>query len=176
MLYDGVLFPSFTVVMNASKNETVIRKFYSCFQSLDYQGMQACYHPDIRFADPVFPYLKEKDAGAMWHMLTETLKKDNSPWSLTVSNVQVDLLEGSCRWEAQYVFSLTGKMIHNVIDAKFKFHQGLIIEHTDYFNFYRWARMAFGVKGIMLGWTDFFKHKVQDNAQAKLGRFIEKNY
>ena len=49
----------------------LIEKFYTAFQKRDYDGMIACYHPDIHFSDPVFIDLHGKQAGAMWHMLCE---------------------------------------------------------------------------------------------------------
>ena len=51
---------------------------------------------------------------------------------------------------------------------------GKIIDHTDTFDFYRWARMAFGVKGILLGWTPFFKSKVQLTVKKALAKFTSR--
>ena len=53
--------------MNA--NENLIKSFYESFGNLDSDGMIKCYHPDIRFSDPVFPDLKGNEARAMWKML-----------------------------------------------------------------------------------------------------------
>ena len=45
--------------------------FYEAFQRRDHAGMIACYHPLIRFSDPVFTNLRSDEARAMWHMLCE---------------------------------------------------------------------------------------------------------
>ncbi len=156
-------------------NEELIRKFYTCFSKLDDEGMKACYHRDISFTDPIFPNLKGKEPGAMWSMLCDALRKSKDDWKLEFSNVQATDTEGSCRWEAHYTFSLTGRKIHNIIDAKFTFKDDKIIVHNDSFDFYRWARMAFGMTGVMIGWTSFFRKKVQTITQKRLEGFLKRN-
>lgn len=153
-------------------NEKLIHTFYTSFQQLDAEGMKACYHRDVIFADPVFPDLKGKEAGAMWTMLVDTLKKNRADWKLEFKDVQATDTEGSCRWEAHYTFSLTGRKIHNIIDAKFRFREGRIVQHTDTFDFYRWARMAFGPTGVLLGWTSFFRKKLQRTIRKRLNAFM----
>ena len=154
-------------------NEELIRKFYNSFQQLDHEGMSSCYDADIRFSDPVFPYLKKEEVPAMWGMLIDSLKKGKGNWEVSVSNIIVNDVEGSCRWEAKYIFSLTGNKVTNNVMAKFQFRDGKIVEHSDYFNFYKWSRMAFGLKGILLGWTKMFSSKVQQNVEARLRNWME---
>lgn len=157
-----------------NSNQQLIIKFYSSFKQLDVQGMQACYHEDIIFSDPAFPQLKGKEAGAMWHMLIDTLKKNKDDWRLDFSDVEANDENGTALWEAHYTFSLTGRKIHNVISAKFKFKDGKIIQHDDSFDFYRWTKMAFGITGIILGWTPFFKRKLQSKTKARLTSFMKR--
>lgn len=155
-------------------NQQTIQLFYSSFQNLDVEGMKKCYHPNIHFSDPVFPSLNGKEPGAMWSMLIDSLKKNKNAWQCVCKNIIANEVEGSCRWEAHYNFSATGRKVHNIIEAKFKFQDGKIIEHTDRFDFYRWARMAFGMKGILLGWTPFFKAKVQSTVKNTLAKNLSK--
>ncbi|MFN3839769.1 MAG: nuclear transport factor 2 family protein [Cyclobacteriaceae bacterium] len=158
-----------------NSNEQLIHQFYTAFQQLDAASMQACYHDDIRFSDPAFPQLKGKEAGAMWAMLTEALKKNPADWKLEFSNSKADVNTGSCRWEAHYTFSLTGRKVHNIIQAKFRFKEGKIVEHTDMFDFYRWTRMAFGITGLLLGWTPYFRNKLQTTTRKRLDAYLKGN-
>jgi SnoaL-like domain len=151
-------------------NAQLIQSFYTNFQNLDPDGMKKCYHPSIQFSDPVFPSLSGKEPGAMWTMLVGNLKKSKDGWRCEVSNIEANDTDGSCRWEAHYTFSGTGRKVHNIIDAKFRFGDGLITKHDDTFDFYRWARMAFGVKGVLLGWAPFFKKKVQATVKGLLAK------
>jgi SnoaL-like domain len=156
------------------QNHQIIQNFYTSFQQLDVNGMSKCYHTKIHFSDPVFPSLNGKEPSAMWAMLIENLNKNKGGWTCTASHITANDTEGACRWEAQYLFSATGRKVHNIIDASFKFEDGLIIQHVDSFDFYRWARMAFGFKGILLGWAPFFKTKVQTTVKGRLQKFLNR--
>ena len=153
-------------------NAQLIQTFYSCFQNLDAMGMKNCYHPEARFSDPAFPNLTGKKVSAMWAMLTDNLKKGNHPWRLEFGNITASDVEGACHWEAYYTLSATGRKVHNIIEAKFKFNNGLVIEHTDRFDFYRWARMGFGWPGMVMGWTPFFQKKVQVRVNGLLEKYM----
>ena len=133
--------------------------------------MQACYHPESEFNDSAFVGLNAKQVKAMWHMLNETGKE----LTLTYTGITANDKTGKAHWEAWYTFSKTGNKVHNIIDASFEFKDGLIISHKDSFDFYRWAGFAFGFTGKIIGWTPFFKNKVQKAAKENLERFIAKH-
>jgi hypothetical protein len=64
-------------------------------------------------------------------------------------------------------------LVINDIQAFFKIEDGKISQHTDSFDFYKWARQAFGLTGLLLGWTTFFKSKVQKNAMGSLEKYTK---
>jgi hypothetical protein len=152
----------------------LIQTFYESFKNMEVTGMQKCYHPEAHFTDPVFPSLKGKEAGAMWAMLIENLKKSKNPWLLEYSQVKANDATGSCHWEAHYTLSTTGRKVHNIIEATFQFKDGLIVRHVDQFDFYRWARLGFGITGALIGWTPFFKNKVQNKVTHQLEKYLMK--
>lgn len=145
----------------------LIETFYTQFAQRNYAGMNACYAPEIEFADPVFK-LRGKRAKAMWHMLCSGSKG----LELTFSQVQADDQRGQAHWEAKYTFSLTGRRVHNILDATFRFEQGKIVWHQDRFDFWRWSRMALGPTGWLLGWTPMVHKRVQGTALKNLEKFI----
>jgi ketosteroid isomerase-like protein len=149
-------------------HEHLINRFYSSFKQRDYAGMIACYHPDIQFSDPVFT-LSGKQVGAMWHMLCQGAKD----FRLTYRDVQANDETGSVHWEARYTFSSTGRPVHNILDASFKFRDGKIVDHRDHFSFWRWSRQALGPVGLFLGWTPMVRKRVQATAAANLAKFIQ---
>jgi ketosteroid isomerase-like protein len=149
-------------------NESLVHRFYTCFQQLDANGMIACYAPDIVFSDPVFTRLEGRDAGSMWQMLSSRAKE----FRLTFRDIKADEARGSAHWEATYLFSKTGRMVTNIIDAEFEFRDGLIVRHTDSFDFWRWSRQALGLPGIVLGWTPLIRNAVRREAGKGLGQFI----
>jgi ketosteroid isomerase-like protein len=149
-------------------NERLVHSFYSCFQRLDADGMAACYAPDVVFSDPVFPRLEGREASAMWHMLASRARN----FALTFREVKADDERGSVHWEATYLFSKTGRMVTNMIDAEFEFRDGLIAHHTDCFDFWRWSRQALGLPGVLLGWTPLVRDAVRGEARKGLAQFI----
>ncbi|MBL0129885.1 MAG: nuclear transport factor 2 family protein [Chitinophagaceae bacterium] len=152
-------------------NADVISKFYTAFQKLDHQTMNSCYSDDIVFNDPVFGLLRGVEAKAMWEMLCKNARE----FSLTFSNIQlIDAEYATCVWVATYTFSKTGRKVVNHIKAFMKLKDGKIIEHSDAFKLSNWAAQAFGVRGVLLGWTGFMKRKIQQNARKNLVAFIER--
>ncbi|MGC4022312.1 MAG: nuclear transport factor 2 family protein [Cyclobacteriaceae bacterium] len=151
--------------------EQLIRKFYSAFQNKDWKTMQECYHDEISFNDPVFQNLKGKEAKAMWHMLTSSAKD----LVIRFDNIKTDSSSGSCHWEADYPFSRTGRQVHNVIDAKFEFKDEKIFRHDDYFDLWRWSRMALGTSGTLLGWSPIVRNKIRSLAKENLKKFMAAN-
>jgi len=150
------------------QSEQVIKDFYTAFQLKDWKGMQACYHDKIEFSDPVFQNLKGGEVKAMWHMLALAAKDI----IIVFKNIEGGAKTGSCDWDALYSFSRTGRKVHNIIHASFEFRDGRIIKHTDSFDLWKWAGMAFGMSGKLLGWTPFFQSKVRVTARQNLDKFI----
>ena len=148
-------------------NEELIENFYTSFQKLDAEAMVRCYHPDIRFSDPVFPALSGSEVGDMWRMLCSQAKN----FELTFTHVQANDQTGRASWGALYDFSATGRRVHNKIAAEFEFKDGKIIKHTDAFDFWKWSSMALGPVGFLLGWTPMLRRKVQKQASEHLAKF-----
>jgi ketosteroid isomerase-like protein len=151
-----------------SSHTELIERFYTSFAKRDAEGMIACYHPQVRFSDPVFGDLDAREVAGMWRMLCERAQQ----FSLEFSDVRADADTGSAHWEARYLFSATGRKVHNVIDANFRFADGKIIEHRDEFDFYRWSRQALGPTGLLLGWTSMVQNKVRGQAREGLERYL----
>lgn len=151
-------------------NSTLIETFYAAFQQRDYAAMNACYHQDVHFSDPVFVDLHGNQARAMWHMLCER----GQDLQVTFNQVQANGMAGSAYWEATYTFS-TGRKVHNIIDAAFTFQDGLIIGHRDSFDLWRWTRMALGPVGLFLGWAPLVQNKVRATAVHGLNQFIARH-
>jgi ketosteroid isomerase-like protein len=151
------------------KPTEIIEQFYSDFKNLDAETMVACYHKDIVFKDPAFGVLKGDKAKNMWRMLCHSQK--DKDFVINYSDIKFSDGKGSAQWEAHYTFSKTGRKVHNKIMAAFEFKDGLIIKHTDSFNLYRWAQQAFGLTGYLIGWTSFFRKKLQVQTNTMLSKF-----
>ena len=142
----------------------VIDKFCGAFAELDAEAMVECYHEDVVFEDPAFGTLSGERAKNMWRMLCESQK--DKKFIVIHSDVEANTNSGSARWEALYVFSRTNRNIRNKIKAEFKFREGKIIEHKDDFDLYKWSRQALGATCYLIGWSEFFKDKLQNQTKG----------
>ena len=155
--------------MNA--NEELMAKFYTAFQERDYRTMQDCYHDEAVFSDPVFGLLDAEKVRAMWEMLI----KNGKDLSIEFSDPESPDEYGNCEWIAVYTFSATKRRVVNKIKAYMKFADGKIIEHSDAFKLYEWTRQAFGLKGMLFGWTGFMQRAIHRKAVKNLNDFIKRN-
>jgi ketosteroid isomerase-like protein len=150
-------------------NENTITKFYTAFANSNAEQMCECYHPNVQFCDPIFGLLKGNEVCQMWEMLIERSKGN---LKIEFSEIKTTEYTGSAQWIATYNFSKTNRKVVNTIAAKFHFKEGLIIKHTDDFDIWKWAKQAFGLKGLLLGWTGFMQNKIQKEARMSLKKYF----
>jgi limonene-1,2-epoxide hydrolase len=149
------------------ENNQLITNFYNALKAKDYKTMQESYLADAIFNDEVFTNLNGTEAGQMWEMLM----KNEKDLELKFEIISSDDDYVNVRWIAKYTFPKTGRLVINDIQAFFKIDDGKIRQHTDSFDFYKWARQAFGLTGLLLGWTTFFKARVQKTAMGTLEKY-----
>ncbi|SMC72474.1 nuclear transport factor 2 family protein [Pedobacter nyackensis] len=153
-----------------SANEDLIRQFYASFQNKNVQAMQDCYADNATFSDPVFTNLNALEVKSMWAMLL----KNGKDLRIEFKNIREDENGTHAEWDAWYTFSATGSKVHNQIKASFIIENGKIVNHTDEFSFYKWARQALGFTGLLLGWTSFLKNKISTTAKGNLTKFMSR--
>lgn len=151
---------------SAAAHRALIERFYRAFAQRDAATMAACYGPGAHFRDPVFE-LEGAQIGKMWKMLCAR----GADLRIDHANVRADAASGDADWQAWYSFSATGRAVHNIVHARFRFADGLIVEHIDTFDFWRWARQALGAAGLLLGWTPLLRTKVRAQAMQALQRY-----
>lgn len=159
----------FSKLQAMESNKQLLTTFYTAFQNKDYKAMQHCYSDQAVFNDEVFQNLDASQVRAMWEMLI----KRGKDLHVEFTTISADTKTGSASWTAWYSFSQTRRKVVNRISAQFEFEDGKIIRHTDSFDFYAWSRQAMGPTGLLLGWTSFFKSKVQKTAMDSLTRYME---
>lgn len=156
-----------------NENESIMHRFYSAFQVLDYKAMKECYDEDIIFSDPAFGLLRGNEVNAMWEMLCKRAKD----FKLEFSNVHSDNGDeyGTTNWTAYYTFSKTGRRVRNDVKAYMRFGNGKIIEHSDAFSLHKWSRQALGFSGWLFGWSGFFQRAIQKRSRMMLEQFMVNN-
>lgn len=149
-----------------ASNRALIERFYQAFARRDGASMSDCYAASAVFRDPVFS-LEGRRIGLMWRMLCER----GADLRVEFGNLACSGDQGSADWQAWYSFSTTGRPVHNVIHARFRFADGRIAEHVDEFDFWRWSRQALGPAGWLLGWSPMLRAKVRATAMRSLDAF-----
>lgn len=155
-------------------NASTLERFYSAFATLDAEAMASCYDPQVLFEDPAFSLSGRAEVAGMWRMLCDATRSQGlAHWRLEHSGIAADAHSGRAHWEAHYLFSSTGRLVHNRIDARFTFTpEGLIATHTDHFDFWRWSRQALGAPGWLLGWSPWMRTQVRRRAAGSLRKFM----
>ncbi|MCT8340444.1 nuclear transport factor 2 family protein [Flavobacteriaceae bacterium TK19130] len=145
-------------------------QFYSSFTEKNAEGMISCYSDDIHFYDPVFGNLYGAEAKAMWGMLTKNMDANGT---IDYELVEIHELKAIVKWKASYPFGPKRRIVVNNITAELYVEDGKIVKHIDTFNLWKWSRQAFGVPGILLGWTPFFKRKLRSTVRKRLTRYMD---
>lgn len=150
----------------------VIQRFYDAFAQRDAETMAACYADDVVFSDPAFGELRGERARDMWRMLCRAGKD----LEVRANGIEAADGHGRAHWEADYTFSATKRKVHNVVDAQFELRDGLIVKHTDVFDFGAWAAQAFGPVGSVLGRTPVLPFVMQRLANRQLDGFSKRSH
>ena len=148
-------------------NHLKLEAFYQAFFRKDADTMNQLYHEKATFSDPVFSNLPPGELMKMCRMLC----KRGNDLTIDFKVLEADEHQGKAEWTARYTFSATGRKVANLVQSRFFFKDGKVTAQEDAFDFYAWARQAFGLKGILLGWTPWFQQKVRKGALAGLNRF-----
>lgn len=151
-----------------NQNIEIANRFYHAFAGRDYEAMALCYHPEVRFNDPVFSNLSHKQVCAMWKMLITR----GTDMRINYHVISSDADHVLVKWIANYSFSKTGRKVENHITASLQFKDGLIYRHTDVFDFPKWSRMALGTSGVLFGHFAFLRRKVSAGAMEQLEKFM----
>jgi hypothetical protein len=79
---------------------------------------------------------------------------------------------GTAAWQAKYRAPNTRRPVENHITSRFWFADGLIVRQEDTFDLWKWASMALGPTGRLLGWSPMVQGAIRKRALANLDKFI----
>jgi ketosteroid isomerase-like protein len=134
--------------------------------------MAACYHRDASFRDIAFRLDGIQRIHAMWHLISETDIR------VTTERVEADDHEGLANIVCNYTFGADaagkkGRPVRNVIQSRFSFKDGKIMQHHDFCDAKAWAKAALGGPlGFIAGRVGFVRWLT---ANAKLDAFVARH-
>jgi len=154
-------------------NAALLHRLFGALDKHDHSTMAACYHPTANFQDIAFNLHSGKEIHSMWHMICE----GDIRVSFDVSHA--DDRAGRVRVVDVYTFgpaqspSATRRPVRNVIESRFRFEGGLIVEQDDTCDARQWAQAALGgVVGFLAG---RFRPLRSCSARRKLRAFVDKH-
>lgn len=146
-------------------NGVLLQQLYSSLDCHNFEAMANCYHPEATFHDIAFDLEGKDRIREMWRMICI------GDIRATFEVVRADDREGVVKLVDEYTFTDTGRRLRNSIESRFRFRDGLIIEHRDACDARAWASAALGgFTGFMAGRIRFLRAWT---ARAKLRRFVE---
>jgi ketosteroid isomerase-like protein len=156
-------------------NAVLLETLFNGLNRHDHEAMAACYHADAVFRDIAFDLRGKREIHGMWQMICD----GRSNIRATFEVVHADDHNGEARVVDDYTFFASddsppssGRPVHNVIDSRFRFRDGRIIEHRDSCDARAWSRMAIGgVAGFLAGRLRFLRSR---KARRKLDAFLAK--
>jgi ketosteroid isomerase-like protein len=148
--------------------KSLVNEFYDAFSRRQGPQMATFYADDAEFSDEVFTDLKGKEIGAMWTMLCSRANDLAISYQITSATDDTVCVD----WSARYTFTKTKRSILNNIKATIRVRDGKIIFHKDQFDTWRWSRQAFGLPGLMFGWSPFLINRVRKQARQSLDHFM----
>lgn len=144
-------------------NATLLWQLYSSLNLHQPRVMSDCYHANATFHDIAFDLEGKAEISAMWQMICR------GDIRATFEILSADATGGVVRLIDEYTFTETGRRVRNEIESRFRFRDGLIIEHRDSCDPKAWAEAALGgVSGFLAGRLRFLRAW---KARGKLRRF-----
>jgi ketosteroid isomerase-like protein len=137
-------------------NAALLHRLFSALDNHDHMTMASCYHEAATFQDIAFSLRSKREIHSMWHMICDG--DIRATFEVTNANDH----DGHVKLVDTYTFGATrdkpGRRVRNVIDSRFRFRDGLIIEHRDVCDPRAWARLAIGgPAGFLAGRIHFLR-------------------
>jgi hypothetical protein len=129
-------------------NVLLLQRLFTALDDHDHGAMAACYSPSATFSDIAFTLKGRGQIHEMWQMICE-----NTDIRATFEVLHADAVEGRVALVDHYTYTDTARTVRNVIDSRFRFQDGVIVQHDDHCDPRAWAGMAFptGVRGFLAG-------------------------
>jgi uncharacterized protein len=156
-------------------NGVLLNRLFTALGEHNHLEMASCYHPKARFRDIAFDLRGVEDIYDMWRMICT----GDGDIKVKVEAVEADDSAGLVKLVDNYTISrskLSRKRhpVHNVIESRFRFKDGLILRQDDRCDAREWARQALGHGpfGFLAGRIRLLRSFV---ATAKLAKFVRTN-
>ena len=144
---------------------SIVNLFFASLKSRNIEKMMEIYHSKIIYSDPLYGLLKQEDVIKRWQLLLE----ENVIEDIQIMDIkEYDDEYAMAHWNCTFYYTITQKKVTLSIKSFFKIENNLIIEQSDAYRLSKFISKAYGIKGLLLGWTKFMQHRVKKTALKKI--------
>ncbi len=141
----------------------LVKDYYQALNNGDYKKLSKLYHKKASYNDPIFSF-QGKEILALWY--TSTRPEMNMKAVIHAIEEEKDVVK--TEWTVSYTIPTLKKRISLNEIGVFRFEENKIIAHSDDYSFYDWCKQAFGLIGVVFGWSNWLKQKVQRQARKSV--------
>ena len=124
--------------MTNHPNAALLVQLFTALNRRDADGVAACYGRDATFSDIAFDLHGQDAIRDMWRMICAgDIRSEFEVVCADDERGQVAVID-------HYTFTDTGRAVRNVIDSRFRFAKGLVLQHRHECDPRAWAAMAIG--------------------------------
>jgi len=142
----------------------VTERLFSALQRRDAAAIAACYDKDAIFCTPVLGEVLARDLEALWRAVSSITRAH----VLTYAVVDVGLTSARVDGVVTYAFAPSGRVVTSDFSSILQVRDARIVCHEDTFDPWGWARMAYGTRGLMFGWSRAWRRRMQRVMRASL--------
>lgn len=151
-------------------NQELVEKFYRCFEYLDGEGMVSCLAEDTIYNDPIYGIIKGEYAAGLWRMRCKNLVDMKID---IIDFVELDHEYIKCKWNSTFFSRSSAKQISMTMTSFMKINDQKITEHSDAYRLSDWLAKAYGLTGILFGWSGWMKKREQSRYRTMLEKFVQ---
>ncbi len=142
----------------------VTNRLFSAIHRHDSSTIVACYDSTGVFAAPLLGEVPAEHLERFWRRVFSTTRDH----VLTFRIVDVGLVNARVQGRVSYVLLASGRRVTCRFDSMLHVRDRLIRHHVDSFDAWGWAHMAYGTKGLMLGWSNTWQRRLSDDLRTSL--------
>lgn len=142
----------------------VTNRLFSALHRRDPSAIAACYDRAGVFTTPILCDVPAQHLERLWTLFFSRTQDS----ILTYRIVDAGLVSARVEGRVSYGLLVSGRQVSCPFDSLLHVRDRLIQHHVDSFDPWGWAQMAYGTKGLMLGWSNTWQRRLSKDLRTSL--------
>lgn len=139
-------------------------RLFSALQRREPEAIAACYEANAIFRAPILGDVLAHNLGPLWRAVFSSTREN----ALAYTIVDVGLISARVEGVASYVLVFSDRAVTTKFVATLRIRDLRIVYHEDNFDPWLWAQMAYGTRGLALGWSKAWQRRMRGQIRADL--------